>query len=260
MVEDCRRIRERSFHRPGRPGVAIACLIASFFAGARTRRPEAAAADGGRAAGRLQGTVVVGPRLSARKIRFNLYADLSQPASAPEPPAEAGELRNVVVYFEKAEGLSGAPVPRPARPVMRQEGLTFVPHVLAIPRGSTVEFPNQDSIFHNVFSLSNAASFDLGRFPKGSSRSIRFDTAGIVKVFCHIHSDMSAVIFVLDNPFFAVPDPQGHYSIGDVPPGEYRVIAWHERARPLSKGVRIQPGQATAVDFTIPLAESASGE
>ena len=143
---------------------------------------------------------------------------------------------------------------------MRQEDLTFVPHILAIPRGTTVEFPNGDGIFHNVFSLSKASSFDLGRYPKGSSRSVRFEQPGIVKVFCHIHSDMSGVILVLDNAFFAVPDETGHYAIEGVPPGEYRVMAWHERARPLERTVRIRSGQDSVADFSIPLSEAAGDE
>ena len=196
---------------------------------------------------------MVGPQLSARRIRFNLYPDLAQPAAVPAPRPAVNEMANVIVWFEAAPALDGA---APAtRPLMRQEGLTFVPHVLGIPKGSVVEFPNADSIFHNVFSLSKAASFDLGRYPKGSSKSIRFDRPGIVKVFCHIHSDMSGVIVVLDNSFFAVPDAQGHYSIDGVPPGDYRVTAWHERARPLEKTVRIEPGRTTDADFSIPLTE-----
>src|SRR4029077_6381444 len=116
---------------------------------------------------------------------------------------------------------------------------TFVPHVLAVPKGTTVDFPNGDAIFHNVFSLSKAAEFDLGRYPRGSSKSVRFDRPGMVKVFCHIHSDMSGVIVVLDTPFSAVPDSQVPSSITGVPPGEYTVVGWHERARPLRKTVRI---------------------
>jgi len=124
----------------------------------------------------------------------------------------------------------------------------------------SVEFPNGDPIFHNVFSLSKPASFDLGRYPKGSSRSVRFDKPGMVKVFCHIHSDMSAVIVVLDNPYFATPDRHGRYSIDGLPPGEYTVVGWHERARPLRRTIRIQPGQTAGVDFKIPLTEPAVGD
>ena len=200
-------------------GAALVCLAAAAVAMISLTDTRAAAPAGHGANGRVEGSVIVGPQLSARKIRFNLYPDLAQPATAPDPQPAVNEMANVIVSFEPAAALDGAVPPRSARPVMRQEGLTFVPHVLAIPKGSTVEFPNVDSIFHNVFSLSKAASFDLGRYPKGSSKSIRFDRPGIIKVFCHIHSDMSGVIVVLDNPFFAVPDARGHYSIDGIHPG-----------------------------------------
>src|SRR5256885_9887856 len=127
--------------RRWRGRTAFACLAAAALAGISVPVPGAAAPAGGGAAGRLEGSVVVGPRLSARKIRFNLYPDPAQPAAAPEPPAAGSELGNVILFFEAAPGLDGAARPRTARPVMRQEGLTFVPHVLAIPKGSTVDFP-----------------------------------------------------------------------------------------------------------------------
>jgi hypothetical protein len=142
---------------------------------------------------------------------------------------------------------------------MEQEGLTFKPHVLPVVKGTVVEFPNRDMLFHNVFSLSKTASFDLGRFPQHASKSLRFDTPGIVKVFCHIHSDMSGVIVVLDNPFYASPGADGRFVIEGVPPGEYRVVAWHERARMAAKAIRIEAGKSTVLDFEIPLTEDADG-
>jgi hypothetical protein len=126
---------------------------------------------------------------------------------------------------------------------MEQEGMSFKPHVLAVVKGTEVEFPNRDMLFHNVFSLSKTASFDLGRFAQNASKSLRFAKPGIVKVFCHIHSDMSGVIVVLDNPFFASPASDGQYVIDGIPPGEYRVVAWHERARMAAKTVRIEAGK-----------------
>ena len=169
------------------------------------------------------------------------------------------ELRNVVVYLEHVQDGAAAPArPRvPAR--MEQEGLSFKPHVLAVVKGTEVEFPNRDMLFHNVFSLSKHASFDLGRFAQNASKSLRFTTPGIVKVFCHIHSDMSGVIVVLDNAFFASPGPDGQFVIDGIPPGEYRVVAWHERARRAAKTIRIEAGKASVLDFEIPLTEDADG-
>ena len=118
-----------------------------------------------------------------------------------------------------------------------------------------MEFLNDDPIFHNVFSLSGAATFDLGRYPRGSSKKVRLEQLGIVKVFCHIHSDMSAVILVLDNAFFTLPDAQGRYVLEGIPPGEYSVVAWHERVRPARRKVRLEGGRTTVMDFDLPLTE-----
>ena len=210
--------------------------------------------------GTLRGHVILGPQISSHRMRFSLYADAHRSAveTAPRPISE--ELQNVVVYLERVPDGVAPPVrPRvPAR--MEQEGLSFKPHVLAVVKGTEVEFPNRDMLFHNVFSLSKAASFDLGRFAQNASKSLRFAKPGIVKVFCHIHSDMSGVIVVLDNPFFASPASDGEYVIDGIPPGEYRVIAWHERARMAAKAVRIEAGQDTVLDFEIPLTEDADGD
>ena len=259
MTTDSHGLREPTFCRRSRLASALVCFLAASPVPACAGDSDADPAGRG-APGRLQGWVAVGPELSSRKIRFSLYPDPAQPATLAAQPRDEQELANVVIYFEPAPSLAATTHPRAEHPVMRQEGLTFVPHVLAVPRGTMVDFPNGDAIFHNVFSLSKAAKFDLGRYPRGSSKSVRFDVPGIVKVFCHIHSDMSGVILVLDSPFFAVPDAQGHYSIAGVPPGEYSVVGWHERARPLRRTVRIQPGQATVVNFSIPLTEAAGGD
>ena len=253
-------LRGHFLRRRGRLAGTLACLLACAPAPARSAEPDDRAPAGRAVSGRLQGSVVVGSQLSSRKIRFSLYPDPAQSAIVPAAPRDEQEMENVVIYFEPAPTLSAAATPRAEHPVMRQEGLTFVPHILAVATGTTVEFPNGDAIFHNVFSLSKAAEFDLGRYPRGSSKSIRFDRPGMVKVFCHIHSDMTGVILVLDSPFFVVPDPQGRYSIAGVPPGEYTVVGWHERARPLRRTVRIQPGETSVVNFSIPLTETAGGD
>jgi plastocyanin len=259
MTTDCRGFRDPSLLRRWL-APALLCLVTSSTGPLVADEPVVVSSSGGGRAGRLQGSVSVGPELSSRRLHFNLYADLTRPAPAPTTPDDTRELGNVVIYIESGPVTGTASAPKPARPTMRQEELSFVPHVLAIQKGMSVEFPNGDPIFHNVFSLSKPASFDLGRYPKGASRSVRFDKPGMVKVFCHIHSDMSAVIVVLDNPYFATPDTGGRYSIDGLPPGEYTVVGWHERARPLRRTIRIQPGQAANVDFKIPLTEPAVGD
>ena len=155
-----------------------------------------------------------------------------------------------VVYLETAprgafdQGSGG-------RAVMDQRNETFVPHVLAITTGTTVEFPNSDRFYHNVFSLSKTRSFDLGRYATGRSKAIRFDRSGIVRVFCDIHSHMNAFILVFSHPFFGMTDIEGRYRIDNVPPGNYNVIAWHEGVASEPKPVSVPEGGATELDFSL---------
>lgn len=213
----------------------------------------------GTSMGSLRGSVTLGPRLTARKMRFSLYPDVS--GAAPPSSRPAGEeIRNVVLYVE-SRALKPSRDHRPAEPLqMVQQNESFLPHILPILKGSTVVFPNSDPIYHNVFSLSKTASFDLGRYPRGASRSVRFDEPGMVKVFCHIHSDMSAVILVLDNPYFTTPDAQGSFHFPELPTGTYNITAWHERARPIRREVMIRSGQVSTMDFAIPLEDAPVGD
>lgn len=146
-----------------------------------------------------------------------------------------------IVY---AEPLDDAPASRPGAFTLTQKDKTFRPQILAVPIGSTVEFPNQDSIFHNVFSLSGPQPFDLGLYRAGSSRSQVFSQPGEYRVFCNIHPQMTALVLVVPTPYVARPGPDGRFSI-DLPPGRYRLTAVSGRAAPASSEVM---ATATAVD------------
>ena len=102
-----------------------------------------------------------------------------------------------------------------------------MPRVVSVATGSAVDFPNQDPIYHNVFSVSTTRRFDLGKYPKGQSRSVTFPKAGVVNVYCDIHSDMAAFILVLPNRAFARPRADGSWQLPDVPPGRYTLCWWH---------------------------------
>jgi plastocyanin len=124
-----------------------------------------------------------------------------------------------------------APIPVAARHAeMLQKGKKFSPHILAVPVGTQVDFPNFDPIFHNAFSSFSGQPFDVGLYPPGTSRSVVFKRSGVVRVFCNIHQTMSAIIVVLKTPWFAVTDQQGKFQIPGVPPGEYRLRVFYERA------------------------------
>ena len=198
-------------------------------------------------AGRIEGTVRLtgtgGPPLVSG----------AYPSRRVSRPAAAGsEVSNVIVFVKDPE--DEAPV-TPMRLRMVQQDEAFSPRVLAITRGSVVEFPNADPFFHNVFSLSRTATFDLGRFPRGEARARTFTHAGLVKVFCHIHSHMSAVVRVFDHPWFTIPDEGGEFSLGAVPAGEHTLVAWHERIGERRERITIRPGQVTTISFTLPVLE-----
>jgi plastocyanin len=155
-----------------------------------------------------------------------------------------------VVYLEAAPRGAFAELPA-GRARLDQRHEQFVPHVLAITVGTTVDFPNNDQTFHNVFSLSPVHPFDLGRYPAGQSKAVRFDKAGIVSVFCDIHSHMSAYILVFNHPFFALTDEDGRYAIPGVPPGSYTVAVWSELGHADAQKIVVPEGGAVDLGFRI---------
>jgi len=130
------------------------------------------------------------------------------------------------------------------------ENKTFSPHLQVIPKGEEVSFPNRDEIMHNAFSLSPGNRFDLGLYKSGASKSQRFETPGVVRLYCNIHPQMSAFVLVMENPYFARVAPDGSYRIPDVPPGIYTVKAWHEKGE-AEKRVMVGGQGARGVDFQI---------
>ena len=233
---------------------ALLATILPLLATGTSPRPDSSA----RAEfGRIAGAVEVSAALAARRPRFRVYADAGPGAVPPAPRNDlASELRNVVVYVESpspgADAMASAAESLP-RGSMAQVEERFEPHVLPVLKGAKVDFPNRDDVYHNVFSLSSTRTFDLGRYPRGSSKAVTFPKTGVVQVFCHIHSDMSAVILVLENDRFAAPDSAGRYVIDGVPPGEYTVVGWHERTRPVRQRIRVTAGATTEINFSLPL-------
>ncbi len=207
------------------------------------------------ATGRIEGTATITSRLATQRLRVRVYDEPGTPP--PSRPADSSPFANVVLYLESAPTLRGHGRP-PANAALRQHNEQFTPHILPIVVGTTVDFPNDDPIYHNVFSLSQARTFDLGRYPRGRSKLIRFDTPGIVQVFCHIHADMSGYILVLEHPFFVVPDSLGRYALEGVPAGDYRLVAWHERIRPIVVPVHVTAGRTTSLDVSLPVPRPAT--
>ena len=140
------------------------------------------------------------------------------------------DFSGVVLWLEPMNGKPPLPPTMHAR--MSQKDKTFAPHILTVSVGATVDFPNFDPIFHNVFSTYDGQNFDLALYPPGTSRSVTFRWPGIVRVFCNIHASMSAVIVVLDTPYFDTTKKDGSFEFRNVPAGEYYLRVFHERATP----------------------------
>ena len=226
--------------------VPFVCFV-SFESFVSFVATEGRASEGRATAGRagfIRGRVDV-RRVAVPMDRRPGVADFGMPRDRDIP-----DVRRSVVYLESAP--RGAFEPNDAgHAVMDQRNETFVPHVLAITTGTSVDFPNSDKFYHNVFSLSKSARFDLGRYAAGRSRSVRFDTPGIVRVFCDIHSHMNAFILVFGHPFFAMTDTDGRYRIENVPPGTYSVLAWNEGTSSEPKTVTVPDGGSAEQDFAV---------
>ena len=184
-------------------------------------------------------------------LSFGLFAaGLSVPASAAGVTGRVllphGTAREAIVYLE-----GGAPAAPLAQAMVDQREKMFLPHVLVVTRGTTVRFPNDDTIFHNVFAFFQAKKFDLGMYPRGKTKSITFEKTGLVVLLCNVHSDMSAYIMVVDTPYYAVTDGQGRFQMPNVPPGTYTLHAWHESGAILTQTVTV--GGRTAL-LTLTLA------
>lgn len=160
------------------------------------------------------------------------------------------ELTDFVIYIDQ-------PVTNlPAKPsktvqIVTQRDAVFRPHVLPVLVGTTIEWPNKDEIFHNVFSMSESNPFDLGLYKDPEIKKVRFDKPGKVDVFCSIHSQMNCVLLVLQNPFYATADQSGRFKLEDVPAGTYKLKAWHERLPAETKEIVVPESGEVRVEFTL---------
>jgi plastocyanin len=147
---------------------------------------------------------------------------------------KAGDASNVVVWLTPLEetGHPGSPPASQPQPRLVQHNKSFEPHVLVVPVGSQVEFPNRDPFFHNVFSLFDGKRFDLGLYEAGSTRNVLFDKPGVSYIFCNIHAEMSAVVIAVTTPYYGVSDRKGQIVIPRVAPGRYMSHVWYETAMP----------------------------
>jgi plastocyanin len=198
----------------------------------------------------ISGHVIVTKVLTKKKITLPSYQVRSAALPARyEQPNVTGEMDRLAIYLEGPGLKPGTPV----RVELDQRGMRFDPEVIIVPVGSEISFPNSDPIFHNVFSLSKAKEFDLGYYPAGQSRTVKFDRAGVVQVYCHIHSQMSASILVAPSAWHTRPSASGDFALSSIPEGTYTLVAWHKSAGFFRREVKLSESSAMNVDFEIPI-------
>ncbi|MFN8007772.1 MAG: carboxypeptidase regulatory-like domain-containing protein [Terriglobia bacterium] len=203
-------------------------------------------------AGEISGHIVITKTLTKKKIVLPAYPSRNflSPVKQ-ESTVSASEFSRLAVYLEGPAGKSATTSAK-----LTQHELRFDPEILIVPVGSTVSFPNEDPIFHNVFSLSKSKQFDLGYYPIGQTRIVRFEKAGVVQVYCHLHPQMSAAILIVDTPWYEKPNEDGTFTFSQVPAGSYEVVAWHKSAGFFKRRVELTESAPVRVDLTIPLRET----
>jgi plastocyanin len=218
-------------------------LGATLLATAPALPGRAAAALYAQNSGTIEGTVSLTPRPARRTL--NRYAGSGS--------AAARTLQDVslVVWIEGAfPGVRATATP--ARAEVAQLDTAFAPGALVVPVGTPVAFPNRDAIFHNVFSFSPAKRFDLGRYPRGESKTVVFDKVGAIKVYCEVHQFMRAAIIVVENPFHSLVGPDGRFTLRNVPAGTHRLIVWDIERGQQEVEVTVTTGSITRLQVTVP--------
>jgi plastocyanin len=208
----------------------------------------------------IDGTVVIRKKLTRRRVtaQVPLYqrGTAVELGADPEQDPLAFERSRVAIYLEgqfpEEHGASDALMAPAAPAKMEQTNRQFVPETLVIQAGSKVSFPNLDPIFHNVFSLSGAKSFDLGNYPKGDTRVVTFSEPGVVYVNCHLHSNMTGTIVVTPNRWHTKADRDGRFELQDVPEGKYTIVAWHKAAGYFRQTVTVA-AVMEPIEFLIPV-------
>jgi len=160
-------------------------------------------------------------------------------------------VNETLVWLEPAAGARALRKAAPVNVTMTTRGKMLLPHVLAVPVGSTVNFPNEDPISHNLFSLSSPNQFDLGLYRAGAGKSHTFTAPGVVNVYCNVHPNMSSVIHVLNTPYYAFADANGNFSLADVPAGRYELVVWNEMGGATRTPVDVGAGAAPPVSVVL---------
>lgn len=172
------------------------------------------------------------PRAQTQGVEVTANVVVQEKMGSPAPHKASLSSAGVVIWLTSLQpDARSASTGHPGPFRLVQKDKMFTPHLLVVPTGSSVEFPNQDPFFHNVFSLFNGKRFDLGLYESGTSRAVRFDREGVSYIFCNIHPEMGAIVLSLGTPYYGVSTAAGAVAIHNVPPGSYRLHVWSEVAQ-----------------------------
>lgn len=224
-------------HRPARQALVALAIAAASFAGPA-------------AAGQVRGTLRA-PTASAPTPAMNAYPGRANAIPGVLGPAR-GRVADAVAYIAKIPAAAESLLARKpqARPQLAQKQEAFVPRVAVVARGGSVDFPNQDPIYHNVFSLSPTKRFDLGKYRQGQSKAVVFDRTGLVKVFCDIHSEMEAFVLVVPNHAYARVRVDGSFELPELPAGRYELRVWHPDLPEIVRAVQVVEQGETRLDLS----------
>ena len=188
------------------------------------------------------------------------HVEIAKKSAKDKQPGSAENAADVVVWLNRLDSSadeSKTSTPMRGKSQIVQKNKSFQPHLLVVPVGATVDFPNRDPFFHNVFSLFDGKRFDLGLYEAGSTNSVRFDRLGVSFLFCNIHPEMSAVVVAVDTPYYGISDRSGRVSIANVPDGKYEMHVWYERSLPedlkgLARSVTLSADKSNLGTIVVP--------
>ncbi|GAX62431.1 hypothetical protein SCALIN_C31_0066 [Candidatus Scalindua japonica] len=225
----------------------VVALLVAFFHTHNVSAQDALSAEDAKAA---QAKLIEALKSLKKEIRTEVTVENGGSITGTVKCKRVRHPQDVVVYIEEVNG-NDYPAPE-EKGILDQLNLTFVPHVIAVQKGTKIDFPNSDSVRHNLYSPPDCCKqFNLGTYDVGVIKTVDFDQACSVPLLCNVHAEMSAFVLVLNNPYFSVTEKDGVFKIDNVPPGTYKVSAWHEKLRTITKDVTVEAGKAANIDFNL---------
>ncbi|MHC4138682.1 MAG: carboxypeptidase regulatory-like domain-containing protein [Planctomycetota bacterium] len=225
----------------------VVALLVAFFHTHNVSAQDALTADDAKAA---QAKLIEALKSLKKEIRTEVTVENGGSITGTVKCKRVKHPKDVVVYIEEVNN-NDYPAPE-EKGILDQLNLTFVPHVIAVQKGTKIDFPNSDSVRHNLYSPPDCCKqFNLGTYDVGVVKTVDFDQVCSVPLLCNVHAEMSAFVLVLENPYFSVTGKDGVFKIDNVPPGTYKVSAWHEKLRTVTQDVIVEAGKTANADYNL---------